>query len=71
MHPEWMLNTPRIGYSLAAADLNLSDHPFQEIELTVEEYDALKRHLADLRGCGRCPSPKRPFVVSTPAGLLQ
>jgi hypothetical protein len=47
---EWIMNTPRIMYTLSAGDLNVSAHPYQEIELTDPEYEALKRHLAVLRG---------------------
>jgi hypothetical protein len=43
---EWMLETPAMLYSLEAC----FDQHQQQIDLTMDEYDALKAHLVKLRG---------------------
>jgi hypothetical protein len=44
--PDWLDNTPVMDYMLRA----IADQEVQTIELTVDEYDALKEHLAKMRG---------------------
>ena len=44
--PEWMDGTPTMIYSLEA----FHEQTRQQVNLTVEEYDALKEHLCKLRG---------------------
>ncbi|MEP7355369.1 MAG: hypothetical protein ABI824_19230 [Acidobacteriota bacterium] len=46
--PGWMSETPTIS-CLLLAQTDKAEFP-QEVVLTVEEYEALKRHLAHLRG---------------------
>ena len=46
--PEWLDDTPSTKYTLEAAPSEGGIE--QSIEMTVEEYDALKGHLAKLRG---------------------
>ncbi len=46
--PEWVKDTPVMEYTLEASP---SDGGIeQRIEMSLSEYDALKRHLARLRG---------------------
>jgi hypothetical protein len=47
--PEWLLDTPEILYQLMAEDHQSGDWK-QSIELTYAEFDALKDHLAKMRG---------------------
>jgi hypothetical protein len=46
--PEWMKESPKHTYNLTAFDEG--GDGVQEAELTLNEYDLLKRHLAKLRG---------------------
>ena len=47
--PEWLLETPAMLYSLEAASSE-SELSAQQIEITMDEFIALKEHLAHLRG---------------------
>jgi hypothetical protein len=46
--PEWVLETPTLIHQLAI--FNSEAEPVQEIELSRDEYLALKRYLAEMRG---------------------
>ena len=47
--PEWLNDSPGYAYNLTACD-STGGFAAQDVELTLEEYDALKQHLAKLRG---------------------
>jgi hypothetical protein len=46
--PDWARNTPDVEYWMEA----WLEQSLQEVPLTREEYIALKRHLAKMRGLG-------------------
>jgi hypothetical protein len=49
--PAWLTETPLATYQLLSlCGDGFRKHPPQEIPLTVEEYEALKRQLATMRG---------------------
>lgn len=49
--PEWVLDTPMYNY-LLYAESNVSDDGAgeQKIDVTLEEFESLKKHLAKMRG---------------------
>jgi hypothetical protein len=47
--PEWLSETPTTEYCLTAQSCDNAEAA-QDINLTLAEYEALKRHLAQLRG---------------------
>jgi hypothetical protein len=46
--PEWVTRTPEPGYNLTM--FGADDDAAQDIDLTRDEYEALKLHLAKIRG---------------------
>lgn len=47
--PEWLSETPATTYVLEAGSDQIIE-PLQTIELSLDEYENLKRHLGKLRG---------------------
>jgi len=47
--PDWVLDTPAMFYYLEAHVANLQVEPLR-IELSIEEFDVLKKQLATMRG---------------------
>jgi hypothetical protein len=58
--PRWVINTPYVSFTLSAMNRSLDNRTDsahdQDISLTLQEYEALKGHLATMRGY-RIPKP--------------
>ena len=68
--PSWMEDSPTHTYRLAASDPDGAE--VQGAELTLNEYDSLKQHLAKLRGLtseedGAATRPSQDSATSAPA----
>ena len=56
--PEWLGETPATTYTLEAGSDQIME-PLQTIELSLDEYETLKRHLARMRGIPVHPEAAR------------